>query len=480
MGASQSFSADDVKKCFTKIKHLLKYSNLPFDIEFLSFFENLKNTLVNNNKSKKQDFCLVSKKYKNINDYQNKETQKENFSKWFEIINLIINNYNYTIPFKENIEKNIRDFYKNEKKYFLYISINSCPKILRSLIWITLSEYIPLERKDKYYNYLKNENTNPIYLEQIEKDIYRTFKEHKTEKEIKSLKNILVAFTNLASEIGYCQGMNFIAGFLLDITSFNEIDAFYLFTHILGKIRGYFIQDFPLFNYHLYIFNYYFKQFFPKLEKHFINLEFPLELWFGKWIQTLFIINFPFEETCRIWSCLFVYGFDFIIPLSLSIVYYLEDNLLKLNDSSDIMYFLKESLSPKDIDFIYENIEKNVILMEKIINKGKQYKDSINKDEIKKLKKKYEDEKNIKINSFFFNYKLYSYKIHQKSFSSQNSIHSIQKKEMFKLSNSTNLKTEESSIEIDEVPEIGEEYEEFEQKNIPSNRVFEIKIHNEK
>ena len=51
---------------------------------------------------------------------------------------------------------------------------------------------------------------------------------------------------------------------------------------------------------------------------------------------------------------------------------------------------------------------------------------------------------------------------------------------MFKLSNSTNLKTEESSIEIDEVPEIGEEYEEFEQKNIPSNRVFEIKIHNEK
>ncbi len=480
MGASQSFSADDVKNCFTKIKHFLKYSNLPFDIEFLSFFENMKNTLANDNKSKKQDFCLVSKKYKNISDYQNKETQKENFSKWFEIINLIINNYNYTISFKENIEKNIRDFYKNEKKYFLHTSINSCPKILRSLIWITLSEYIPLERKDKYYNYLKNEITNPIYLEQIEKDIYRTFKEHKTENEIKSLKNILVAFTNLASEIGYCQGMNFIAGFLLDITNFDEIDAFYLFTYILGKIRGYFIQDFPLFNYHLYIFNYYFKQFFPKLEKHFINLEFPLELWFGKWIQTLFIINFPFEETCRIWSCLFVYGFDFIIPLSLSIVHYLEDNLLKLNDSSDVMCFLKESLSPKDIDFIYENIEKNIILMDKIINKGKQYKDSINKDEIKKLKKKYEEEKHIKINSLYFNYKLDSYKIHQKSFSSQNSIHSIQKKEIVKLSNSTNLKTEESSIEIDEVPEIGEEYEEFEQKNIPSNRVYEININNEK
>jgi hypothetical protein len=51
---------------------------------------------------------------------------------------------------------------------------------------------------------------------------------------------------------------------------------------------------------------------------------------------------------------------------------------------------------------------------------------------------------------------------------------------MVKLSNSTNLKTEESSIEIDEVPEIGEEYEEFEQINIPSNRIFEININNEK
>ena len=116
--------------------------------------------------------------------------------------------------------------------------------------------------------------------------------------------------------------------------------------------------------------------------------------------------------------------------------------------------------------------------MDKIINKGKQYKDSINKDKIKKLKKKYENEKHIKINSLYFNYKLDSYKIHQKSFSSQNSIHS--KKDMVKLSNSTNLKTEESSIEIDEVPEIGEEYEEFEQINIPSNRIFEININNEK
>ena len=70
------------------------------------------------------------------------------------------------------------------------------------------------------------------------------------------------------------------------------------------------------------------------------------ELWIGKWLQTLFTINFPYEETCYIWDALLVYGMDFIIPISLSILSFIEKKLLKLNDSSDILSFLQETFNP--------------------------------------------------------------------------------------------------------------------------------------
>ena len=71
----------------------------------------------------------------------------------------------------------------------------------------------------------------------------------------------------------------------------------------------------------------------------------------------------------------------------------MENNLLKLKDSSDVMNFLKESLSPKDIEFINDNIEKRIISIDKIIKKGKQYKNMMNKNEIIKLKLEFENKK---------------------------------------------------------------------------------------
>ena len=58
-------------------------------------------------------------------------------------------------------------------------------------------------------------------------------------------------------------------------------------------------------------------------------------------IQALIIINLPFNETCRIWDCLFIYVFDFIISISLSIIHYKESYLLKLKDSSNVMNLFK-------------------------------------------------------------------------------------------------------------------------------------------
>ena len=477
MGNAQNNSEEKMKSLFHQINFLCN-PNSHFEKELLIECENIKKIILNNLSN---NSYLVSNKYKNICNYQNKEDKKENYLKWYKIILSIFTNFENTISIKKNIERKLRNLYKKNKKEFLKMTKKNFPNCFRSLIWMILSEKILFERKDDYYNYLKTQKINISLDGQIEKDIYRTFKEGKTNNEINKLNNILIAFTNLEKDIGYCQGMNFIAGFLLKICNYNEKDTFYLFCFVLEKISGYFMQNFPLFNYHLYVFNYYFKIFFPKLEKHFKELELPLELWIGKWIQTLFIISLPFEVTCRVWDYLFIYGFDFIIPISFGIIYYMQDNLLLLKDSSDVMEFFKESFNPNDSHLISDNIEKYIISIDKIIKKGKNYSSLMNKDEMKKIKKKYEEEKKINLSNNTNNLldKLAN-KIHRRqSFSSfKTNSDSFQKLDN-KLYYSINLKTEVSSgYEINELLNIEEEVDDYKDENRKdiSNRILETKF----
>ena len=65
----------------------------------------------------------------------------------------------------------------------------------------------------------------------IIRDIERTFSDKNiNNKELReketSLYNILKVFWNLDKEVGYCQGMNLIVGFLLLVLEGNELDTF--------------------------------------------------------------------------------------------------------------------------------------------------------------------------------------------------------------------------------------------------------------
>ena len=78
-----------------------------------------------------------------------------------------------------------------------------------------------------YLNLTKNypEYIPGPYEEQIDLDIPRTFPEDpffKIENNLKSLKNILLAYSRRTSSIGYCQGFNYIVGKILKLCQ-NEV-----------------------------------------------------------------------------------------------------------------------------------------------------------------------------------------------------------------------------------------------------------------
>ena len=95
-----------------------------------------------------------------------------------------------------------------------------------------------LQNKGYYNNLLRNypKEMPSIYEKAIDDDIPRTF--HNSSDEIlysKKLKHILIAYSRRNISIGYCQGFNFIAGFILK-TVHNEEEAFWLFVQIIESI----------------------------------------------------------------------------------------------------------------------------------------------------------------------------------------------------------------------------------------------------
>ncbi len=381
MGNVQCTSLNNKKISFDMIENILKQGNSEIESRINKDYLSIKNL-----KDKNQ--CKASLKYKNIIDFIPIEKRKEQFTKWIKIIGItsLINLNNIKLELETILTKT----YNNKKKQFNELILNGIPESIRSLIWITLSDKIPIKRDDNYFNELLQTKISKDLQEQIKKDIYRTYSNDDcTENHINQLKNILYAITLFNKEIGYCQGLNFIVGFILKITFFNTIDCFYLLTYILEEIQGYFIEDFPLLKLNLYIFNIFFIKLFPKLSDHFKHLEIPNELWIGKWMQTLFTLTLPYNELCRMWDCFFVYGFDFVIPISLSIIYYMEKKLLEFKDSSDVIYYFKECFNPNKYEIIYEDFDKRILSIDKIIIRAKKIFKSMNKEYIINIKNEF-------------------------------------------------------------------------------------------
>lgn len=318
------------------------------------------------------ELTYFSKKNRIIKSFINNNTMKEIFVEWIKFLfDINKNDLETNQKLKEKIENlkkyplNKYFFQNNLKKYLFKNNLFNnllnygIPNNFREFVWeLAIAEKY---NEHKYFNYEEEQKEYNSYLKsvlpnsQIEKDLNRTImnEAEKTKHNLYALKNILNCI-NIFNE-GYCQGMNFIAGFLLKLTNYNEIKTFYIFKNILPEIKGYFEDGFPLLNKNISIFNEYFQKIYPKLYNHFKTYEVFNELWVGKWFQTLFTLSLPFEELCNIWDILIIRGFYFIIYISLALIGSIQKELFKLNDSSDILSFIKSVLNPKDPILIYKN-----------------------------------------------------------------------------------------------------------------------------
>lgn len=90
--------------------------------------------------------------------------------------------------------------------------------------------------KGLYQQLLAYDDYPDYFMRAIRQDINRTVSKSQTsEEQLKSLSNVLIAFSRRNPFVGYCQGLNFVAYFLITM-QFTEEETFWLFSSIIETV----------------------------------------------------------------------------------------------------------------------------------------------------------------------------------------------------------------------------------------------------
>ena len=214
------------------------------------------------------------------------------------------------------------------------------------------------------------QGANPDALGQIELDLHRTFPNHprfnlrqalKTSPGgdvggsgggeearpsetplVQSLRRVLRAYACRNSLVGYCQGLNFIAGMML--LFLDEERVFWLLAVLLETILppDYYAQDLIGCNVDLRVFRDLLEKKVPKVWKKLASLGVGVEFFGLEWFISLFSKTLPSETVLRIWDGVFSEGDKILFRAGLAILRLSEPHILAAPEQTDLLQVVQE------------------------------------------------------------------------------------------------------------------------------------------
>ncbi|XP_041117070.1 TBC1 domain family member 12-like isoform X2 [Polyodon spathula] len=160
------------------------------------------------------------------------------------------------------------------------------------------------------------------------------------------LHSVLGAYTCYRPDVGYVQGMSFIAAVL--ILNLEEADAFILFANLLNKPcqMAFFRVDHDLMLKYFAAFEVFFEENLPRLFVHFKTYNLTPDIYLIDWIFTLYSKSLPLDLACRVWDVFCRDGEEFLFRTGLGILKLYEDVLLQMDFIHIAQYLTK---LPEDI-----------------------------------------------------------------------------------------------------------------------------------
>ena len=272
----------------------------------------------------------------------------------------------------------IKNEYKRSNAYNLFINFDLSDINKHIGMWFYYLKYD--KNKVKYedvLNKVKTEKEEPkmkLLRDTIILDVNRTYFSTEQNKKREIIKNILFCLVYIYPNIGYCQGMNFICQFLLDVTKNEEI-SFDIFSAILGKTKygNLIIDEFSLMKKYFYVFERLINLYLPELSILLKQNNVLPSYYISPWFITLFTHSFVENQVkvlLRIFDLFILDGWITIIKIGLMLLKHYQKVLMEMN-FEELLNFLINDLKEKYDFFNNNNYEKFMELYQDIkIPKG--------------------------------------------------------------------------------------------------------------
>ncbi|KAK5621793.1 Growth hormone-regulated TBC protein 1-A [Crenichthys baileyi] len=268
------------------------------------------------------------------------ESYKEMMNEYVAVLNRRSMRWSKLLQDKPNVDKNL-----TVKRYVR----KGVPNEHRARIWMAASgAQEQMESKPGYYQSLLAMEHDAKLKETIHTDMHRTFpdnilfKSRAEEGLQKDLFNVLLAYGHHNQAVGYCQGMNFIAGYLIIITK-DEEKSFWLMDALLGRILpDYYSPAMLGLRTDHEVLGELVKTKAPAVGQLMAQYPGIWTLVVSRWFICLYIDILPIETVLRIWDCLFYEGSKVLFRVALTLIVHHQTEILRARSLPDVCACFKQ------------------------------------------------------------------------------------------------------------------------------------------
>ncbi|KAI3708138.1 hypothetical protein L2E82_37227 [Cichorium intybus] len=225
------------------------------------------------------------------------------------------------------------------------------PPSLRPKVWFSLSGAAKKKSTvpDSYYDDLTGAVSDKITpaTKQIDHDLPRTFPGHPwldTPAGHAAVRRVLVGYSFRDSDVGYCQGLNYVAAMLLLVMKTEE-EAFWMLAVLLENVLVSDCYTDNLSGCHVEqrVFKDLLTKKCPRLSTHLETMGFDVSLVATEWFLCLFSKSLPSETTMRVWDVLFYEGAKVLFNVALAIFKMKEEELLMTHSVGDVIKIIQDT-----------------------------------------------------------------------------------------------------------------------------------------
>ena len=311
---------------------------------------------IKQNKKRQNDENIINNKFRSLFSSENLRITCYiiPYLTYKEVISLskVNKSFHKTIRSHKVIKSYIIKSKLQPESRLLFYSTNLNLSSIKLTIEQELSEY---KIKDNYYQkilslakeaYNKDKKFKKI-CDEIDRDLHRTFYNKKFTKGNgrQMLRNVLASIGFIRPEIGYCLGMNFIGGALINLIDNEEI-CFWIFLSFIDNINLnlLYLKNMPDFLIRVYQLKKFMEFYFPKLYNHLRRTQINIDLFFSKWLLTIFANYFPFDVLYKVWDVFIIDKWKALFKFCMIILFFMKEDMMKMDLGMFFDYFRSDEV----------------------------------------------------------------------------------------------------------------------------------------